>query len=176
MGTSSAILFATLYFALHEHLSILPTFKKSLIYYKRYIDDIFGIWTGPTTSWPDFCKTLDNFGNLRWKASKLSTSATFLDLQIKINPSTRRIETASYFKPMSLHLYIPPKSAHPPGCLRGMIHGQLRRFWLQNSNQTDYIRAVHHFFHKLISRGHDHSFLTGLFLESARKLEKVKKL
>ncbi len=87
MGTSSAIMFATLYYALHERTSI-PQYLKFLIYYKRYIDDILGIWTGPATSWPDFYKSLDNYGKLCWKASKLNTLATFFDLNIKINPTT----------------------------------------------------------------------------------------
>ena len=102
-------------------------------------------------------------------------SCLTFSFNLKINPTTRRIKTASYFKPMNLFLYIPPKSAHPPGCLHGMIYGQLHRFWLQNSSQHDCICATHHFFHKLLSRGHNQFFLTKLFLDSAKKLEKALK-
>ena len=118
---------------------------------------------------------MNDFGKLLWKDSKPSTSAVFLDLSVKINPATGRIDTNSYFKPMNLFLYIPPSLAHPPGCLKGMIHGQLRHFWLQNSNHNTYIRAVHHFFHKLVSRGHSPLFLSKLFLETAKKLEKAQR-
>ena len=171
MGTSSTIMFATLYYAFHERISILPNFHNALILYCQYIDDIFGIWIGTTTNWEHFQHTLDQCGNLRWKASKLSTLATFLDIIVKINPATRWLETNSYFKPMNLFLYIPPNSAHPLGCLKGIIYGQLRRFWLQNSSQSAYIHAIHHFFQKLMSRGHSRLFLSKIFLESARKLD-----
>ncbi len=114
-------------------------------------------------------------GKLCWTASKLCTEAVFLGLKIKINPSSWRVETSSYFKPMNLFLYIPPKSTHPPGCLKGMLYGQLRRFWLKNSQKSDYCCAVHHFFSKLVACGHSHLFLTRIFLESAKKLDKAQK-
>lgn len=84
MGTSTACMYATLYVALHERLNLLPEFKDSLEYYKRFIDDIFAIWTGTNEEWERFVARLDQFGNLSWKCSPLSHSAVFLDLNIHI--------------------------------------------------------------------------------------------
>ncbi len=47
MGTPPAPMYATLYFAIHE-LAILPHHREILRLYKRFLDDIFGIWI-PTT-------------------------------------------------------------------------------------------------------------------------------
>ncbi len=73
MGTSSAVMFATLYYALHERTTLLPQYHIHLIYYKQHIYDIFGIWSGPATTWQDFCKSLDESGKLCWEALKLNT-------------------------------------------------------------------------------------------------------
>jgi hypothetical protein len=41
-----------------------------LLYYKRYIDDIFAIWLPPDkdkiSTWNDFKKELNNWGHLKW--------------------------------------------------------------------------------------------------------------
>ena len=57
----------------------------------------------------------------------------FLDLSLHISNS--KILTKTYQKSMNLYLYIPSNSAHPPSCLKGLITGELRRYWLQNSNK-----------------------------------------
>ena len=46
MGTSAAVMWATLYYAYHEVHTILPKYDHLLLYFKRYIGDIFGIWLG----------------------------------------------------------------------------------------------------------------------------------
>jgi hypothetical protein len=44
MGTPVACAYATLTFGQHENTVILSTFSTNLLFYRRYIDDIFGIW------------------------------------------------------------------------------------------------------------------------------------
>jgi hypothetical protein len=44
MGTSTACMYATLYYAYHERLTLLSTFSNKLLYFCRFIDDIFRIW------------------------------------------------------------------------------------------------------------------------------------
>jgi len=59
-------------------------------YYKRFIDDIFGIWIGNTTNeWSSFCDDINNFGVLTWDIgdNKPSLSVDFLDLTIMIRGS-----------------------------------------------------------------------------------------
>ena len=43
MGTSAAVMWATLYYGYHEVHTIIPKHGNNLLYFKRYIDDIFGI-------------------------------------------------------------------------------------------------------------------------------------
>ena len=57
MGTSVACIYATIYFSYHEETKLLPTHQSSLLYYRRFIDDVLGIWipTAPDNSnWSAF--------------------------------------------------------------------------------------------------------------------------
>ena len=71
---------------------------------------------------------------------------------------------------MSLYLYIPHYSAHSQSVLKSLIHGQLRQFWLQNSNKNDYVFFVYRFLNHLVNCGYDRDELKPLFLEASDKL------
>ena len=65
MCTSVAVMWVTLYYAYHEVHMIIPKHGHHLLYFKRFIDDILGIWTGNLTShWDSFSKDIDDFGVL----------------------------------------------------------------------------------------------------------------
>ena len=72
---------------------------------------------------------------------------------------------------MNLYLYIPPKSAHPPGVLKSLIFGNLQRFWRQNTNREDYVLHTSAFFTHLLNRGYEPETLTPIFEEAAAKLD-----
>ena len=154
MGTSAAVMWATLYYAIHEQTTILPKHGHNLLYYKRFIDDIFGIWIGNSDDqWHEFCNDIDNFGVLTWdiKDQTLSRSVNFLDLTLTIEGS--RIVSRTYQKNLNLYLYLPPASAHPPGVLKGLIFGLIRRYHAQNTHREDYHRMVRLLYHRLLERG-----------------------
>jgi hypothetical protein len=128
MGTPTACSYATVAYGQHENSAILTTFYPYLLYYQRYIDNIFGIWVPPTTgnnaAWEHFKTTLNNWGTLEWVIETPSNSTVFLDLNLKLEGGT--IQTSTYQKSLNLYLYILPNSAHPPICLKGLISGELR--------------------------------------------------
>jgi hypothetical protein len=171
MGTSCACMFATLYYALHERLSLLPHYHTQLLYFKRFIDDIFGIWIGNNEQWSSFKSDLNTFGSLRWEASPLANTAIFLDLEIKLT-ADQRIETKTYQKPQNLFLYIPPASAHAPGVIKSTVFGNLQRFWNQNSNISDYQTVTKEFAKHLELRGHDREQIRKLFAEAAAMIDR----
>jgi len=82
MGTPAEPLYSILSYSHHENSQILNKFNNNLIYYKRFIDDVLGVWL-PTTKldWLEFKSTLNQFGTLKWNINNLSHSTTFLDLQ-----------------------------------------------------------------------------------------------
>ena len=109
MGTSTALMLATLYYAYHKVHTIIPNHDHNLFYIKQFIDDIFGIWTGNlTTDWVAFSKEIDNFGILTWDIIEFepSTSINFLDMTQMID--SQRILPQIYLKETNMHIYIPP--------------------------------------------------------------------
>ena len=120
MGTSAACMWATVYYGVHETATLIPGHSTSLILYVRYINDIFGIWTGDKLAWQAFKADINNFGMLTWDISEPSTTVDFLDLTITVQPNGR-LTTKTYQKAMNLYQYIPPHSAHPPGMCKGII-------------------------------------------------------
>jgi hypothetical protein len=91
MGTPTACAYATVSFGQHENSTVLPRFSQYLLYYRRYIDDIFCIWLQPSynqdNKWQEFKDTLDEWGNLEWIINKPSKKTVFLDLNLEINKS-----------------------------------------------------------------------------------------
>jgi hypothetical protein len=74
MGTSTAVLYATIYYGRHEKTTLIPRFSACLQYFKRFVDDIFGIWIGTSAKWENFKLTL-RFKNLHWKTTDLALKA-----------------------------------------------------------------------------------------------------
>jgi hypothetical protein len=173
MGTPAAPLYSILTYGYHENTQILNTFKTNLIYYKRYIDDIFGIWVdSPDNTWESFKLALDQFGSLHWNLENLTTSTNFLDLQIDIIEGC--IQTKTYQKELNLYLYIPPQSAHPTSCLKGLITGELIRYWSQNTQEEDFINITQLFIQRLMQRGHRIEDLIPTLQAAASTIDSIK--
>ena len=153
MGAPCAPAWATLAFAGHEDLTV-DNYQFVIPFYRRYIDDIFMIWLrydGDDELWEEFKTEMDEYG-LVWDFSSRSDTATFLDLNLTI--VNGRLETTLFEKALNLHLYIPPKSAHPPGVLMGLIMGMIFRIFTLCSHRPDQIRKTQDFFRHLIYRGY----------------------
>lgn len=146
MGTSAACMWATIYFAIREAF-LLRKYKEELSvlsFYKRFIDDVFGIWIGTQERYLEFQEGVNNFGILKWEADELSTSVNFLDLTISIDESYK-INTKTYQKAMNLYQYIPPSSAHPKNIMKGIVYSLLRQYKLQNTLKSDYIQKLSYY-------------------------------
>ena len=169
MGTPPAPPWATLYYALHED-TFVPKYKN-LFYYKRFIDDVIGIWVPSPDShqkWLELSVEMnsDLFG-LEWEINTPTTCIDFMDLTISIVGTA--IHTTLYEKPHNLHLYIPPSSCHPPGLLPGMVHGGIHRFYTLCTHNADIQAKIQAFYMKLLRRGYSRQTIRSLFREAISK-------
>ena len=105
MGTSAAVMWATLYFGYHEEKTLIPKYGTHMLYFKRFIDDIIGIWLiDDTSAWDDFKKDVNDFDILTWEIGNLGMSVDFLDLTLTINGES--IDSCTFQKAMNLYLYL----------------------------------------------------------------------
>jgi hypothetical protein len=169
MGTPPAPPYATLFFAIHEETFLNPQspFANNLFFYKRFIDDVLGIWLPePTTAtnnskWLDFQATMNNWCGLEWEFSELTDRVDFMDLTINIHGN--RVETTLYEKALNLYLYIPPHSAHPPGVLNGLVLGNIHRIFTLCSTNSKIKELITMFYDRLIVRGYKDRDIRPLF-------------
>jgi hypothetical protein len=187
MGTPVACTFATIYYAYHEEKCYLKKFHRDyqtattantapLLLYGRLIDDTIQIWDTallppaiPLHSLTKQIETEMAFGTLTWEVNPPARETSFLDLNITIQ-TDGTITTRTFIKPMNLHLYIPPESAHSQGVLKSLIFGNVFRYWLQNSNTTDFITTTRDFYGHLLNRGYKTTVLSPIFRAAAEKI------
>ena len=172
MGTPCACIYATIFFAYYERKYILSKYKNNLLFYKRQIDDIFGVWINDPlniTAWEDFNSDINNYTSLRWNTEPLSTTVNFLDVTLTIG-ADGRVQYKTYQKPMNLFLYILSNSAHPPGVLQSLIHGLLQTYRRQNTFEKDFKHFVTLLYRRLRARGYSHDILSPIFQRAGKLL------
>ena len=141
MGTPPAPSYATIYYGIHEE-KFLKKYSHRVIYYRRFIDNVIGIWSpNPNTKtddieWNSFQDTMNTFPGLTWEFSECAKTVDFMDMTISIT-NANKIEITLFEKKMNLHLYIPPHSAHPPGLLPGIVYSTLFRIFTICSSEED---------------------------------------
>ena len=166
MGTPPAPPWATIYYALHER-TMVPRWSQQLFFYKRFIDDVIGIWlrdpdpVRDTELWLEFSNDMNNCHGLTWICEPPSRKTNFMDMTISI--VNNRIETDLYEKALNLYLYIPPHSSHPRGVFTGLILGQILRIRRLCSKQSDANKNIQNFYSRLLERGHTSKSLLPLF-------------
>ena len=168
MGTPCACSYATLFFAYYERMVICPKYKNNLIFYKRYIDDIFFVWkhdSANPNAFADFQTDLSAQCKLEWITENLSNKVDFLDLSISIDEG--RFTFKTFQKAMNLYLYIPSHSAHTPGLLKSLIYGLVTTYHRQNSLHADFLLVTKLLYDRLIARGHKQDTIEPIFLEVA---------
>jgi hypothetical protein len=176
MGVSPSCVYATLYFAAFED-NLVKEYPE-IIFYRRYIDDVFIIWVPrhnpemDLIQYNNFRQALNSFGKLRWEFSTRSNTANFLDLTITLN-SDGKISTKIFEKPENLYLYLPATSSHPFSNLKGLVHGMVYRTLRLTSNKKDQHRELNNLFLRLKARGYAASMITDIITKSYNKINSL---
>ena len=107
---------------------------------------------------------MNTYPGLTWEFHEPTDKVDFMDLTISI--SKGQISTSLYEKPLNLHLYIPPHSAHPPGLLPGIVHSTLFRIYTLCSDNDDKLTRTKVFFKRLVARGYKSDQIKPLFYKA----------
>ena len=166
MGTPAAVAFANIYMYVLER-SVVQRYKAAgtLLYYCRYIDDIFAIVSDDGTA------LMNSLSAMQPRAIKLDFKTSnqgvdFLDLHIFKGPDftrTGRLSTSVHQKAMNTYLYIPFSSFHSPRAKGAFIITELMRYIRNCSDFSDYIAMKKSFFRRLRARGYPPLFIQHFF-------------
>ena len=165
MGTSCAPSVANLYLAAYESQMLNNAIAEGLIFYGRYIDDIFLIFKGSIEDTRGFLKTLEPPNlEILWEVSV--KSLPFLDVEVRLQENL--LQTTVYTKRLNRYMYVPFSSAHPLSVKRALVKGERSRFHSICSDSEDLQRVERHFRANLYRRGYPQYLLQRWFSEDVK--------
>ena len=141
MGTKMAPAYANLFMG-----SLEPTLTRlghpHITMWKRYIDDIFIIWTGSTTQLQMFMSKINTVHRtITFTHEHSDTELTFLDVTVYKGPefsSTGILDVKTHIKPTNKQLYIIHSNSYHPKCVKTAIpKGETLRYLRGGHLQTN---------------------------------------
>jgi len=100
--------------------------KQPAIFY-RYIDDIFGIFTGTEAELMEYHQELNKIHpDLKFTLEYSQKELPFLDTMVYLD-AEGKVQTSVYHKPSNTHQYLHFQSCHPPSLKRSLPYSQALR-------------------------------------------------
>jgi hypothetical protein len=162
MGTNCAPELANFYLLAYIDPAIV--INPNIPLFKRFLDDIFFIWSNTEEELMKFLTKIDEAGhilNLTFTKDISRYQTNFLDLTILLK--RQGLEHYTHQKKLNKYGYISPKSSHPKHTLSGFIKGELTRYGLNSSQKYYYQITKTLFYHRLLARGYQRPFLNRIF-------------
>ncbi len=126
MGSKSSPTFANLFMEDWESKWVDP-YPLAPIIWRRYIDDVFLIWTHGVDELKKFIEHLNSVhATIKFTAEWSETEINFLDTKVKVS-NDRKLYTTLYTKPTDTHTYLHYQSAHPMHQKKSGPYSQLIR-------------------------------------------------
>lgn len=162
MGTPVAVTFANCYLIWLERSLVNKYLSSgSLLYYKRYIDDLLGIFTSTTASDAFWIEYNALHPNIKLTGDPAGKKVVYLDLEI--SQSSNKYVFKPYQKAMNTYMFLPYSTHHTTATLKGMIKGELLRFATHASCKSDYLAIRQMHYNRLRIRGYPQHFLRAVF-------------
>lgn len=162
MGKRFAPSYANIFMARWEEAALAAWDIKPLHYY-RFLDDIWGVWSGTQEEFKQFAAHLNQFNqSIKIKYTLHESEVNFLDtITFKGEEflNTFKLDVRVYFKDTDTHSLLFKSSYHPKHTFKGIIKSQLLRFHKICTQQRDFWEAKTTLFQALRKRGYSRSFL-----------------
>ncbi|CAN7976810.1 unnamed protein product, partial [Ixodes persulcatus] len=136
MGTKMAPNFANIFMGDLES-TFLASCPLQPMFYRRYIDDVFFIWSHAENELLKFIADFNSaHPSIRFTHSYSKTDINFLDVRVIIKDTT--LVTQLYRKPTDSQRYLHFDSCHPRPCRTSIPYSQDHRFKRVCSNSDDF--------------------------------------
>lgn len=162
MGKKFAPAYANIFMANWEE-EVFAKCQQKPTHYLRYLDDIWGIWTGSREEFEQFLAILNSHdASIKLKYEISQESITFLDTTVYKRPGfadNNQLDIKVFFKKTDTHALLFKTSFHPAHTFRGIVKSQLLRFRRICTRDDDFMEAVRLLFKALRERGYSRPFL-----------------
>ena len=162
MGTKLAPSFANLFMGNFEEKHVY-TYKLQPLIWKRFIDNIFFVWTYGPDELDKFVHYLNGCHmTIKFTIETSSKSITFLDTTVK-KEENGSLSTTLYCKPTDSHDYLLYSSEHPRHILNGIPFSQMLRVRRICTKNEDFLINASMLTSHFIRRGYPtHLIITAL--------------
>ncbi len=152
MGTKMAPAYANTFMGNLE-----PTLQaegqKNILIWKRFIDDIFIVWTGTKEEFLTFMNRINTVhSTIKFTYEISETEITFLDITLYKGTRFQTkgiLDIRTHIKPTNKQLYVHATSYHPASTGKSITIGETNRYIRTNSDQPNFNKMVSHLHTKL---------------------------
>ncbi|CAJ0937732.1 unnamed protein product [Ranitomeya imitator] len=161
MGARCAPALANLFLGWWESTVVYKSvlFSSKVRCWRRYIDDVFFIWTGSQDEVETFIGFLnDNPYNIFLTSSCSSSSVIFLDLNVVCQDGV--LSTCLYRKPTATNNLLEFRSFHPSHTKKGIPVGQFLRTRRNCTRDEDFYREAHDLTQRFKKRTYPNKYIS----------------
>jgi predicted GIY-YIG superfamily endonuclease len=153
MGSPTAPSYANTFMGKLEE-DMLGSAPTSPFCWKRFIDDVFFIWTSSEQDLDDFKIHMNSFHNsIKFTFESSNERVSFLDVCIQLVDC--KVITSLYSKPTDAHSYVLPTSSHPYHIFKSIPYSQCLRIKRICSENEDAEKHIQDLQNHLSKRGYD---------------------
>ena len=170
MGTKMAVAFAVIFMA-HIEKQLLAISPHKPLIWKRFIDDIFSVWTLPEAEINNFVQFAISFlTTFKFTREMSSGKIVFLDTEGFKGPrfiTYKILDVQTHFKPTETFQYTCThfSSCHPLSVKKGFVKGEALRLLRTNSVKESFEFKKLQFLTRLLERGYPKSFAEDILTE-----------
>ena len=157
MGTKMAPSYANLFMGQLEP-KLQAQASQHINMWKRYIDDIFIIWTSHNEDLQTFMDKINSMHpTIKFTHECSNEELTFLDMTVYKGPKfqeTGILDIKTHIKKTNKQLYVHKSSYHPEPCKKAIATGETIRYLRTNSRIETFKNMTSQLKNKLIERGY----------------------
>ncbi|PFX24782.1 hypothetical protein AWC38_SpisGene25758 [Stylophora pistillata] len=169
------VLTTILIFVLYTEILDKILFKP--LVWKRYVDDIFSLWSPNKATVERFIEKANNHHpTIKFTAEISDKETTFLETYIHKGERFEKdaiLDVRTHFKQSETFQYAHCSSCHPQGVKKGFIKGEALRLLRTNSSQTIFEEKIANFKAHLLKRGYPEALINTTLSEVNFKNRKL---
>ena len=133
-----------------------------ILFWRRFIDDVFGIWKGSRRQFDLFVSKLNEaakpFG-IQFGDCQFGKSVNYLDVELTLGENNN-IDYRLFKKETDARLYLNTDSFHPDHVFKSVVFSQMIRVIKRNSQDHTCVEVLEELKEDLIKSGHKEGTLT----------------